>query len=113
MRHIAKIFSKFDTTGNKNAYKAQIAATYAKIELETPPFEMGVTNKSQWKSAHTRAKRWNGDLRIERYRKVWVNAAIPSFPFSFSHTTSRYIDLLKEKEKKEKETGKENSKKRC
>lgn len=47
MRHIAKIFSKFDTTGNKNAYKAQIAATYAKIELETPPFEMGVTNKSE------------------------------------------------------------------
>lgn len=32
--------------GNKNAYKAQIAAKYVGVKLEQPSMEMGKTNKT-------------------------------------------------------------------
>ncbi len=32
--------------GNKNAWKAQIAAEYVGVKLDVPAFEMGKTNKS-------------------------------------------------------------------
>lgn len=34
------------TPSNKNAAKALIAAEYNGVKLESPPFEMGVTNKT-------------------------------------------------------------------
>jgi hypothetical protein len=33
-------------TGNKNAYKALIAAEYVGVSIELPPFQMGVDNKT-------------------------------------------------------------------
>lgn len=32
--------------GNKNAYKALIAAQYVGVRIEVPPFSMGETNKT-------------------------------------------------------------------
>lgn len=39
-------FKLWSPPGNKNAYKAQIAAKYVGVKLEQPSMEMGKTNKT-------------------------------------------------------------------